>query len=28
LGVPLNQFGFVAPADFAASKSFALKATL
>ncbi len=28
LSVPPNQFGFVAPADFAASKSFALKATL
>jgi hypothetical protein len=28
LSVPLNQFGFVAPADFAASKSFVLKAVL
>ncbi len=28
LSVPLNQFGFVAPADFAARKSFALKAVL
>ncbi len=28
LSVPLNQFGFVAPADFAASKSLSLKAIL
>jgi hypothetical protein len=28
VSVPANQFGFVAPADFAASKAFTLKATL